>query len=152
MNSISESDYSPDDVAIRRALAMTQTHEPAIDIARAALLIAERRRAASRHRDAALQRVHRLWLGLKSAAIFMVVLIIGVLLWMIQAVHTSATGNTASTATTTGYSAASSGGSMSAWTVTLEWLLLLAGLAIAWLIVAGIFRALSDENYGHALA
>ncbi len=135
------------DAAIRHSFALASTHVPQIDIAAAALDQAKKRRAAVIRHTKALQRMNRLWRTMTGTA---TVIIAGItilaLLWGLSASSQNTTVTSATESTTRSVAQSSTV------TVSLEWILLAAGLAIAWLIVTNIFRAISMDPYEGVLA
>jgi hypothetical protein len=142
---------SPVDDAIRQALALAGVHVPQKDIAAAALALAKARQIALAQRAKALQRMNQLWRALALAATCVVafIIVMAVLSSLstgsqtASSVGAEATRTATATITTTGTSAA---------TTCLEWILLLTGLVMAWLIMTSVLRAVSIDAYEGLLA
>ena len=147
MNRSSEFSIPDMDAAIRHGFALAGPHLPQIDIAAAALDRAQKKQAATIQHTRALQRMNRLWRAMTGAATVIIFgIIILALLWSLSASSQTTTIASAAESSTT-YVAHSS-----TVTVALEWILLAAGLAIAWLIITSIFRAIGSETYEGILA
>ena len=135
------------DATIRHRFALAGSHLPQIDIAAAALDRAQQKQAAMVQHARALQRIHRLWRAMAAtAAVIISGIILMALLWGFSASNQNTTVISAAESTTTSVAQSST------MTVGLEWILLAAGLAIAWLIITGIFRAIGTDTYEGVLA
>jgi hypothetical protein len=140
--------FSEDDATIRQAFALVSAHRPQINIAAAALALANKRRLAALQRTSALQRINRLWRVTVWAAMSVITCIIAfAIFWGYQT-----TSHSASTTSNSATYTATSNSNTSFTTVALEWILLLAGLAIVWLIVTSVVRAVSTDTYEGLLA
>ena len=147
MNRSSEFSIPDTDAAIRHGFALAGSHLPQIDIAAAALDRAQKKQAATVQYTRALQRMDRLWAAMTGTATVIIFgIIIFALLWSLAADSQNAA--TASAVEST----AASVSHFSIVTVALQWILLAAGLAIAWLIITSIFRAIGSETYEGILA
>ena len=147
MNRSSEFSLPEMDATIRQNFALAGSHVPRLDIAAAALDRAQKKQVAMVQRTRALQRMNRLWRAMAgTAAVIISGIIILALLWSFSAGSQTTTTTSAAESTTTSVTHSS--------TVAagLEWILLAAGLAIAWLIITSILRAIGSETYEGVLA
>ncbi len=147
MNRSSEFSLPEMDATIRQNFALAGSHVPRLDIAAAALDRAQKKQVAMVQRTRALQRMNRLWRAMAgTAAVIISGIIILALLWSFSAGSQTTTTTSAAELTTTSVTHSSTV------TVGLEWILLAAGLAIAWLIITSILRAIGSETYEGVLA
>jgi uncharacterized membrane protein len=135
------------DAAIRQSFALPGIHVPRIDIAATALHQAQKRQGMVVRHTKSLQRMNRVWRAMAGTATVLIsgIFILG-LLWGLSASSQTTTVSSAAESTTTAVAR------YSTVTVGLEWILLAAGLAIAWLIITNIIRAISTDTYEGVLA
>ena len=140
--------FSADDAAIRQAFALASPHLPQLDIASAALALANKRHVAALQRTHALQRINRLW---RAAALVAMLVIVSIIAFAMFWSFTTTWQNTY-TASNSATDTATASTNASFTTGALEWILLMASLAIVWLIITSVMRAVSTETYEGLLA
>jgi hypothetical protein len=136
------SSFSAQDKAIRQAFAASNPHRPQIDISAAALTLAKQRRNVAVQRTNSIQRMNRLWQAIVAVTLLAIVVIITFALLRCFSITTQTT----STAATTTMQTAASITSTTPLIRVLEWSLMLAVSGTVWLIISGVWSAVSAEN------